>query len=404
MNRHLLFLCFVLFACSTYAQPWDTLAAIPEKLTFPVVVAVDGKIHIMGGGGTGGATDAHYQYDPSSNSWTSMAEVPFLAQQPAGAVVDGKIHYLGGGYPNTGSRLNDHWVYDPSSDDWSQADTIPIPRAIHEAVSINDQLYVLGGQPDKLRSERYDPSDSTWTLLNDLPDQNFWYAATVELNNTIYRFGGGGYTSPTTAVHRYNDAIDSWSNLAPLPVGNHAPDAAAIGDTIYISGGYYNFDQSNVLLAFDITSQTYDTLVPMPIGRSYHSMVAVDECLYVLGGHHAIDDQVGTSMIRICLDVLYPEPIDTMDTSTFVAQLNATDDVRVYSTNQQELIVESSTCNHQVLNLQLLDVLGRPVYEARVQCTGTITRVGMDVPVSGLYLVRINGHMIDTCQKIWLSK
>ena len=282
------------------AQQWDTLPAIPEALTFPVAAVVDGKIHIMGGGGTGGATDAHYRFDPETETWETLAPVPYLAQQPAGAAVNGMIHYFGGGYPNSGSPLDDHHIYDPATDTWTQATSLTAPRAIHYAVNLDEVLYSLAGQGMANLCQIYDPVDEVWITKNNLPDNSFWYGAHVPHNGHIYRFCGGGYTAPVANAHKYDPGTDTWVVIPSVPNAIHALRGAAIGDEIYLVGGYFNFLDRAEVLIYDVNTQTYSEGTPLPLGRSYHNLVAVDSCLYVLGGNHAIDQTVRTQLLRFC--------------------------------------------------------------------------------------------------------
>lgn len=297
------FLTFVLIFTiynPVFSQQWDTLADVPVSLTFPVVGVVNGQIHVMGGGGTGGATSAHYAYDPSTDTWQSRAAVPYLAQQPAGTAVNGKIHYFGGGYPNTGSPLNDHYIYDPYTDSWEQAADLTAPRAIHYAVGQDTTLFSLAGQGMANLCQTYSSTTDTWTTMNNLPDNSFWYGAHVATGGHIYRFCGGGYTAPTNKAHKYNPNTDSWSSLTNMPNSIHAPAGAAIGSKIFIAGGYFDFLEHEDVWIFDTETNSYTAGIPMPIGRSYHNMVALDSCIYVIGGNNAIDATVRTSVIRLC--------------------------------------------------------------------------------------------------------
>ncbi|MBK8448592.1 MAG: hypothetical protein IPL42_00635 [Saprospiraceae bacterium] len=158
---------------SLFAQTWESLPDIPEKLTFPVTAVVDGKIHIMGGGGVGGATNKHYQYDSQSNTWTIKAPIPYKAQQPAGTANNGKIHFFGGGFPTSGSPVKDHYVYDPILDTWKAAANIDPARAIHYAVSLNNQLYSMAGQGVSDRFEQYDANNNSWINKKNYRIQNF---------------------------------------------------------------------------------------------------------------------------------------------------------------------------------------------------------------------------------------
>ncbi len=201
-------LCGFLFCAmisKSSAQTWENLANIPEKLTFPIAAAIDGKIHIMGGGATGGATSKHYQYDPATDSWSSKANIPYKAQQPAGAAHDNHIHFFGGGFPNSGSPLKDHFVYDVLTDTWSPAADLTQARAIHYGVSLNGAVYSMAGQGVTNWLEMYDEMTNSWFRKNNLPDTKFWYGAHVVTHGSIYRFCGGGYTAPALYFAlRYN--------------------------------------------------------------------------------------------------------------------------------------------------------------------------------------------------------
>ncbi len=299
-HRYAAFLSFLLPSL-LLAQGWETRADLPIDLTFPVVVELNGNIHVMGGGGPGGASNVHMRYTPATDTWDYRTDVPYLAQQPCGAVLDGKIHYCGGGYPNTGTPLNDHYVYDPALDSWTQAADLPFPTAINEAASINGLFYVLTGQPDKQLCQSYDPATDDWTAALPLPDLNFWYGAVLAMGNTIYRFGGGGFTAPTNVAHVYDVANDSWTPLPVMSDPLHAVAGANVGDSlICLSGGYYaQTEQDDVWLYHPLTQQ-YQPLEPLPVGRDYHSMVSAGGCVYVVGGNSDLDPNMGVSLIRNC--------------------------------------------------------------------------------------------------------
>ncbi|MBK8482903.1 MAG: T9SS type A sorting domain-containing protein [Saprospiraceae bacterium] len=288
---------------SLFAQTWESLSDIPEKLTFPVTAVVDGKIHILGGGGVGGATNKHYQYDPQSNTWTIKAPIPYKAQQPAGTANNGKIHFFGGGFPTSGSPVKDHYVYDPILDTWKAAANIDPARAIHYAVSLNNQLYSMAGQGVSDRFEQYDANNNSWINKKKLPDSKFWYGAHVVAVGKIFRFCGGGYTAPINFAHEYEVATDTWLTLPNMPVAIHGLAGAAIGNKIYLVGGYHDFEDSKDVWVYNMDTKTYTPGVALPTGRTYHNMVSLDACIYTLGGNNAIDATVGTSFLKFCPNV-----------------------------------------------------------------------------------------------------
>lgn len=359
------------------AQQWDTLAPIPESFTFPVVAVAGGKIHIMGGGGTGGATNHHFAYDPASDSWESRAPVPYLAQQPAGATANGKIHFFGGGYPNTGTPLDDHYIYDPATDSWQQAADLTAPRAIHYAVALDDVLFSLAGQGMANLCQTYDPVANAWLTKNNLPDNGFWYGAHVAAEGHIYRFCGGGYIAPNKLAHRYDPATDSWASLPMFPAATHGLRGAAIGDKIFLAGGYHDFLERDEVFIFDTQNETYAPGIPLPLGRNYHNMVAMDSCIYVVGGNHAIDETVRFQLLRLCP---YEMPSATHENAGVLPLV-----ARYFS---GKLVLKCPEAG--VAQLSLFDLAGRQLYFEKLP-SGTAglyeSEVGDLVP--GVYFVHL---------------
>ncbi len=375
-----LLLCGI-FSQNLYAQKWDTLAPIPASFTFPVVAVADGKIHIMGGGGVGGATDLHYAYNPATNTWASRALVPYRAQQPAGATANGKIHFFGGGFPNTGTPLKNHYVYDPGTNTWQQAADLTAPRAIHYAVTLNNVLYSLAGQGMANLCQTYDPATNAWTTKNNLPDNSFWYGAHVAAEGHIYRFCGGGYTSPNKFAHRYDPATDSWASLPMFPAATHALRGAAVGDKIFLAGGYHSFLERDEVYIFDTQTNTYMPGTPLPLGRNYHNMVALDSCIYVVGGNHAIDTTVRFQLLRFC-------PFATT-TPTHAGPTAQPLTARYFS---GKLVVQlPENAGGESTQLALFDLAGRQLFFEKLPSGATGLHESMvgDLPPA-VYLVRLN--------------
>ncbi|MBC7776133.1 MAG: hypothetical protein H7246_11925 [Phycisphaerae bacterium] len=342
-----------LLSPNLFAQKWDTLAPIPESFTFPVVATVAGKIHIMGGGGAGGATNHHFAYDPTTNAWESRAAVPYLAQQPAGTSASGKIHYFGGGYPTSGQPKADHYIYDPAANTWAKAADLTAPRAIHYSVALNDVVYSLAGQGMANLCQAYDPVGNAWTTKNNLPDNGFWYGAHVATEGHIYRFCGGGYTAPNKFAHRYDPATDSWASLPMFPAATHGLSGAAIGNKIYIAGGYHDFIERDEVFIFDTDTKTYSVGTPLPLGRDYLNMVALDSCIYVVGGNHAIDATVKFQLLRFC-------PFSTSKTVE-----NAPLPLVAHYASGKLYVQMPADIQHDV-QLSLFDMAGRQVFSEKI--------------------------------------
>ena len=389
---------FLIFQISGFSQSWQTMTPMPVGLTFPVVVALNGEIHVIGGGGTSGATDLHLRYTPATNLWDTLAPVPYLAQQPAGAVLYGKIHYFGGGFPNSGTPLDSHYEYDPGTNVWTAKANLTIPRVIMEAAVLNGKLYAIGGQPDKTLFQEYDTVSNSWTTKNALPDQNFWYSTVNVVNGEMFRFGGGGYTSPVNYVSKYNSSSDSWTNISSLPQSLHALAGTAQGNYVFVSGGYHSGSKKDVL-RFNVNTLDFDTVNFLPSARDYHDMVTIDSCIYVIGGDNPADANVKTSLIRLC----------SWD-NVSVQKIPETDQIHIiYSDNSIRVQIPVSKTN-QCIQLELFDLLGKRILAGTEnlfsQPDGEHRSVELNIPrlPDSIYLLRLNvgGKMYS--EKISVNK
>jgi N-acetylneuraminic acid mutarotase len=369
----LITVCIVTLQTKLYSQTWAPLASLPVGLAFPVVVELNGEIHVIGGGGPAGATDLHLRYKPLTNTWDTLAPVPYLAQQPAGAVLNGKIHYFGGGYPNSGTPLDSHYAYDPLLNSWSVAASLPIPRVIMEAASINGKLYALSGQPDKTRVDEYDPSANAWTSKNPLPDMDFWYSAIVVKANEMFRFGGGGYLTPVKHVAKYDPGTDLWITLTTLPVALHAPAGTASGGLIYIGGGY-NGGNTDVVQTFDESTLAFNTVSSLPVPIAYHEMVTIDTCIYSVGG----DNASSNLLFRYCNPVNVSVNVINLKNTVSVSPNPFSDKTHLY------LDEKSITANTK---LTICDISGNKVKQIPVK--NSVTEIRRENLARGIYLYKI---------------
>jgi N-acetylneuraminic acid mutarotase len=386
-----IFLSFVILCtCSQVnAQSWQDLKDVPLVLSYPVVVSLNGNIHVMGGGASGGATSIHLRYKPSTNKWDTLAPVPYKAQQPAGAVVKGKIHFCGGGFPNTGTRLDKHYVYDPDSNKWSAAANLPVATAIHKAVSLDDKLYVLSGQPDKQLCEIYDPATNMWTQKASLPDVYFWYGAIVSDNKSIYRFGGGGFTGPQQAAHSYNKANDSWTPLPFMPLALHGHDATLVNDSLVFICGGFNLDDKPYTWIYNINSKKYSVYKSLPISRTYHNIVSIDNCIYSVGGNNDLFPSVNISLIKLCPG----------NSPLAVERVEA---AKPYSIAQSPGELSIALNNASQFSISVMDLSGKIVY-SETSGTGRI-RLSKERFNSSLYIVLVHYNGMTYNEKLMLTE
>lgn len=124
---------------------WSRKPPMPTPRCASSVIALGGKLYVLGGQGGGGQTrDAVEVYDPKTGSWSALPPMPTARTSFMSAVLGGRIHVMGGWRGSR--RLATHEAFDPRSGQWYSAAPLPEPRSHTGALALGGKLYVLGGR------------------------------------------------------------------------------------------------------------------------------------------------------------------------------------------------------------------------------------------------------------------
>jgi hypothetical protein len=99
--------------------------------------------------------------------------------------------------------------------------------------------------------------------------------------------GGDASFNTTTLVSQYDVTADSWTPLAPIPLGRTQISAARVGNRVFVPGGYVgSFSPTNSLAIYDIALGSWSTgaTLPQAVG-DYAIGVYADRYVYVIGGY-----------------------------------------------------------------------------------------------------------------------
>ena len=259
-------------------DPHFLIGAIKVKLPFRTAVS-DKQLQIINYG--------QYSWNPCQSF-------------PGGGRLDAVAFSLNGkGYIGTGMKdeefetdkyFSDFWEYDPQSDTWTRINDLPgNPRAGATAMKINGNVYVGLGSSDINNEKsylndwyRFNPSDGSWTRLNDFPDNGRYGAFTF--NSGDINLLGGGVEALNSQEERYSwvyePASDSWdqNSFYHLPYSMPRTESKAISidntgyvfveDRIYVFENYgwryyyYYFDDSRTKgsSAFALNGKGYRAL------------------------------------------------------------------------------------------------------------------------------------------------
>lgn len=187
-------------------------------------------------------------------------------------------------------------------------DLTPAVTSFGAAIAGN-QLYVYGGNMAAAHSYSNDEQGrklysvnlkgGAWTKGEDGPPLQG--LALVEHKGKLYRIGGFTAQNAKGEKHKlesqdsvavYDPAAKKWTDLAPLPEPRSSGDAAVIGDTIYVVGGWSlnggqgdeKWHKTAWKLDLTQTNPQWQALPEPPFQRRALSVAAHDGKLYVIGG------------------------------------------------------------------------------------------------------------------------
>lgn len=156
---------------------------------------------------------------------------------------------------------------------------------------VDNKIYLLGGGSQSL--EVFDPTENCWAKLQNAP-RAFNQCATTAIGDSIYVMGGYYYNDEfktetlSNEFYLYDIHNDNWEKLADMPTERAHLSAEVVGDKIYLLGGMvygdkvYNF--SDLIEVYDITTKIWDTASSLSIPKHSFATEVVDEKIYILGG------------------------------------------------------------------------------------------------------------------------
>ncbi len=269
---------------------WNILAPMPTPRQEVAVAALDGRVYVIGGFGSGMRPVATVEaYDPNANEWEPKPSLPEPLHHAAAAVVNGRLFVIGG---YTGGRLRWEaspivYEYDPQGNAWRTRAAMPTPRGALAVAVLANRIHALGGSGEQVSQahEVYDPAADRWTAANPMPTARDHLAA-VAYQDRVWALGGRTSFRGTqfANVEIYDPATDSWRTGPSLPTGRGGLAAAVARDRVFVFGGEAPFRIFNATEMYDPGSHRWIAKAPMPTARHGIGAVAVGERIYVPGG------------------------------------------------------------------------------------------------------------------------
>ncbi len=275
----------VLYEYEPLARAWKSLTPAPTGRANAIVGARNGRIHVLGGGTSGGTdSEAHEIYDIATDTWTSSDPIPGSAGQWTGGLIGDKI-YVFGFFNGT---LH---IYDIPGETWSTGATFTAATSEMSAVVFNERLYVVGGWNGSTTVgtvHEYDPVADAWTPKTSMATARS-RVGLATANGRIYAIGGqsGPTNTPQASFEEYDPLANTWRSVNPLGVGLTAMGAAGFGDRIYWFGGTNAAVNTQVLR--DVHSREllldWRNAAPLPEAHAACPAVLLDGKIHLIGSY-----------------------------------------------------------------------------------------------------------------------
>jgi large repetitive protein len=178
---------------------------------------------------------------------------------------------------------------------------------------VGGKFYLAGGTTNKLGltlQERYDPAVDSWSQVAPLP-KGLTHIQAVELDGKIYYVGGmegsidGPHGPSSGTVFIYNPVTNSFSKGTPMPAGRErgAAGTAVYNGKIYIAGGQhdppdgvYNPRSKPWFDVYDPATRSWTQLPNMPRARDHFHAAVVNGKFYASGGRQTRDINIVTAV------------------------------------------------------------------------------------------------------------
>ncbi|WDF55250.1 Kelch repeat-containing protein [Mucilaginibacter sp. KACC 22063] len=279
---------------SKYDLIFKNIQALPFPLYYQAY-ATDGRYAYTIGGESGATVCTQaLKFDPHSNTWSLLANhlKPTIQSTATYLPISNKIYVFGG----ITSLVNFTYFENVETIDVNTGKVEilnvknPMPSAYGGSDTWANKIYLFGGCSDinnytssKATNDfyEYDPVTNVFTRLPNMPEK--LQTSGRIINGILYILGG---FNPQNAhisrnIYSYNIREKYWKLLGKLPEEVSGNGLSAIGNLIFVSGGY----EKETFLGF-LNTQTgeFTKLKSNMTGRRHSASVILYNHLMIIGG------------------------------------------------------------------------------------------------------------------------
>ncbi|XP_022790348.1 kelch-like protein 2 [Stylophora pistillata] len=251
--------CFVLAT-----KTWESLSTMPFPRTYHGAAVCGGLLYVMGGRDSTSVCC----FNPQRNEWSTL-DSQLYGTACTVTCLNEELYVIGG---------EDSWrdvqIYNPVLMEWRQGTLMETARAQHNAVSLQERIYVIAGHNGddcQNSAECYNPSTDQWTEISSMANaRRSAVAATV--GSKIVVVGGFCEITDDTlepSCEIFNPSTNQWSLVPSLSKPLAASGIVSTGDTIYLFGGADNQYIYGKVHCFDVKTSEWNKISILHKGACY---------------------------------------------------------------------------------------------------------------------------------------
>ncbi len=286
------------------ADSWSTMAPMPSAWQTAQTAVVNGKIYVIGDyvdNSKASYSLINYEYDPVEDTWQTKTPPPLSRYGSSLIVFQNKI-YLLSGFTGGGVNPPATLVYDPATDSWTNKAPESIIRIDVFAASVDGKIYIIGGAttapwlqpqiPPFVENEVYDIENDSWSEMAPLPIGVARGFSSV-VNGKIYIFGETSQAS--LIVQIFDPKTNQWNRGSNPPTSVERFSFSLSDNKVFLMGGSDNYTYPttvyNLVQIYDPKTDSWSQGAPMPVGvfgssAALTTQEMAPERIYLFGGYN----------------------------------------------------------------------------------------------------------------------
>lgn len=257
----------------------EPLMTIPGGFDHGTVNRIGDDVYLMGGVGT---TKRLLKFNVVDKTFTQLSELPYPCYGHSSAVLGTDIYF--GGY--IASNYDDNFYkYDTLTDTYTKLTNLEGNNGIRNyydgsMITVNNKLYVIGTWRNDNKVWRYDETTDTMEALSTIPFSTESKQVTA-IGDYIYMFGGYNPYGDVLSAYKYDTVNDTFTQLKSLPEKMIRGAITYKGTDIYLFGGTSSLKSA---YKYDTITDDYERLPDATQDINNAGAITVEDEIWVLGG------------------------------------------------------------------------------------------------------------------------